>query len=189
MWVAEETDHEEEQRLIALARIDRAAFAPLYEIYALQVYRLCYRKVRNVELANDLTAAIFVRVLERLDQYRPKPGATFRGWLFTIARNVVFDEFRARRPTEPFDLSRHDRDDASRTPEQWAIHRSEMESLLDVVATLPERQQQIIHLRAAGLTTPEIATAMDTTVAAVKSAQSRAYAAIRLRLDGTDGMR
>lgn len=80
-----------EERWIAAARLDPRAFAPLYNRYALAIYRFCYRKVGDVEVANDLTAQVFVKAIERLDRYAPKPGATFRSWLFAIARNTVTD--------------------------------------------------------------------------------------------------
>src|SRR5699024_10012596 len=78
---------------IAAARDDPRAFAPLYDRYAVPIYRFCFRKVGDPDVANDLTAQIFVRAIERIDRYQARPGATFRSWLFTIARNMITDRW------------------------------------------------------------------------------------------------
>jgi DNA-directed RNA polymerase specialized sigma24 family protein len=64
---------------------------------------------------------------------------------------------------------------------------------LAVLHQIPEQHRQIIELRLAGLTTAEIAGALQLTRAAVKSAQTRAYARLRDLLAApslpTDGVR
>lgn len=170
---------EEELSWIADARKHPRHFSPLYERYATQVYRYCYRQTQNVDMANDLTAQIFVRAIERIHQYRPRPGATFSSWLFTIARNMVTDYFRRSRPTRPIEDHEMWLADTDPGPEEIAVHRSELNALLDILHQLPERQQSIIQLRLAGLTTHEIADVLNMTQSAVKSAQTRAYTSIR----------
>src|SRR5690606_31902242 len=118
-------------------------------------------------LANDLTAKIFVRALEKLHQYLPRPGATFRSWLFTIARSVITDHWRRHRPLRLVDERELALVDGDPGPEEVAVHRSEVEELRRVLDALPERQREIVELRLAGLTTNEIAAAMEMTVAGV----------------------
>jgi len=99
-----------EEAWIAAARHDPRAFAPLYDRYATAIYRFCYRKVGDPDVANDLTAQVFVKAIERLDRYQPRAGATFRSWLFAIARNTITDRWRRHRPTHPLDpVARADR--------------------------------------------------------------------------------
>lgn len=179
-----------EDRAIAAARDDRAAFAPLYDHYAMDVYRYCYRQVRDVDLANDLTSQIFLRVMDKLHLYRPHETRTFRSWLFTVARNVLRDRWRTRRLHHDVDAHRARLPDRSPGPEERAIDRLEADRLLDAVEKLSVRHREIIYLRLAGLTTSEIAEATGATVAAVKSAQSRAYAQLRQDLQSPeDGAR
>jgi len=168
-----------EDEWIAAARHDPRAFAPLYDRYALAVYRFCYRKVGDVEAANDLTAQVFVKAIERLDRYRPTPGATFRSWLFAIARNTVTDRWRRQRPTDSLDPIAHTLVDREPGPERLAIEADERRRLNAVLDTLPERQRAIVELRLAGLTTVEIMAALAMTEPAVKSAQHRAYRRLR----------
>jgi len=168
-----------EEGWIAAARHDPRAFAPLYDRYATAIYRFCYRKVGDVETANDLTAQVFVKAIERLDRYQPKPGASFRSWLFAIARNLVTDRWRRHRPTHPLDPVAHTLVDREPSPEHLAIEADRLAHLRDVLDTLPEKQRAIIELRLAGFTTTEIMATLGMTEPAVKSAQYRAYHRLR----------
>lgn len=172
---------------IAAARDDPRAFAPLYDRYAVPIYRFCFRKVGDPDVANDLTAQIFVRAIERLDRYKPRPGATFRSWLFAIARNTIVDRWRRHRPTTPLDPDLHILTDDDPGPEARAVHTDELDRLLAVLDRLPENHRDIIELRLAGLTTNEVADALGMTQSAVKSAQSRAYKRLRDLLSPPEG--
>ena len=184
---ADESHRADEARVIAAALLDPAAFAPLYVQHAPDIYRFCYVRLELRDAADDLTARVFTRAIERLHQYRPKPGATFRSWLFAIARNMLADEWRRRRDIrllpDQVDLTHDDYPG----PEAVAIHRSEMDRLRAVLASLPDRQQDVIELRMIGFSSPEIADALGISIAAVKSAQSRAYRTLKEKLSETKG--
>ena len=166
---------------IARAMGDPAAFAPLYERYVDAVFGYCYRRTSDRELAADLTGQIFAQALAALPHYRPERGAgTFRSWLFAIAHNLVIDSHRTRRPHASIDSvaarSLHDR---SPSPEDDAIANERRDALGVALRELTEGQRQIVELRLAGLTGPEIAAVLGMRLAAVKSAQFRAYARLR----------
>lgn len=161
----------------ALERVDD--FAPLYERHAMTIYRYCFNQTRDSDLANDLTAQVFVRAIERLHQYRPVRGATFRSWLFTIARNLVVDQWRRRRHVRPLNHELLDAESDSPGPEEIVVHRLQMERLIQALDSLPVRYRDIVHLRLAGLTTTEIASTLGVSESAVKSAQTRAYRRLR----------
>ncbi len=171
--------------LIAEAIADPRAFAPLYHRYVTPVYRYCYRRVSDPDLAADLTATIFTRALEALPKFqvRESGGSTFRSWLFAIAYNVVVDSHRRCRPTGqmPDDPPDHHPD-----PEDLAVHGDELSRLIAALEQLPHQHRQIIELRLAGLTSAEIANTLSLTRASVKSAQTRAYARLRDLLSHPD---
>ena len=50
--------------------------------------------------AADLTQDVLIKVMRLVPAYQRKPGETFRGWLFTVAKNECAD-FRRRRATRP----------------------------------------------------------------------------------------
>lgn len=71
-----------------------AEFAAIYQPLILRIARA--RGLQHAD-ATDVTQEVLTRVagaVERFDQ--DKPGATFRGWLYRITRNVVIDFLRHR---------------------------------------------------------------------------------------------
>lgn len=172
---------------IEAARSDPRAFTPLYERYATPIYRFCYRKVGDPDVANDLTAQIFTRAIERIDRYQPRKGATFRSWIFAIARNAITDRWRRQRPTRPLEPLIDELTDHDPGPEEHALHNDELSWLLDMLDHLPNTQRDIIELRLAGLTTAEVGDALGMSQPAVKSAQSRAYKRLRNLMTPPEG--
>jgi RNA polymerase sigma factor (sigma-70 family) len=73
-----------------LARIarDTAAFAVFYREHVAAVQRFIARRVGDPHLAADLTADVFLAVIDSADSYRPDLGDPAR-WLFGVARNVL----------------------------------------------------------------------------------------------------
>lgn len=49
---------------------------------------------RDPSVAEDLAAAVWLRVWEKRDRYRPLPGTPARAWLYGIARNLLVDYLR-----------------------------------------------------------------------------------------------
>ena len=87
--------------LVAMARMDPAAFAPLYRRYVLPIYRYCYRRLGGHEAAEDATSQVFVKALAGLGGFTE---GSFRAWLFTIADRVVTDLYRRRRPSVDLEM-------------------------------------------------------------------------------------
>lgn len=168
----------EDDAIVAAARSRPEAFAPLYEKYSVPIYRWFYRDTGDAESAADLTAQVFVQALQSLHRYQPQQSASFRSWLYTIARNLLRDSWRRYRPmSEPPELV-----DGSPGPEDIAIHRSEMEEFRSALSELPERQREIVELRLSGLSMREIAEIQDVSENAVKTAQSRAFKTLRTHM-------
>src|SRR5215208_4942805 len=91
-------------RLVALAKSDPRAFAPLYSRYFDPVYRSCYRRLGHPEAAADATSQVFAKALAALPGYRDD-APSFRSWLFAVAHNVLVDEARTRRITSTLDAA------------------------------------------------------------------------------------
>ncbi len=163
--------------LVAAAKRERSAFAPLYQRYADPVYRYCLRRLGSREAAEDATAQVFMKALAALPAYREE-SPSFRSWLFAVAHNVLVDTERAHRPSFLLEEAAAVADSAP-GPEAAALSaeaRAEVRSLLAAVA--PD-QRRVLELRLAGLTTVEIAAVLGCSPRAVRAAQFRA--ATRLR--------
>ncbi|MBM4436804.1 MAG: hypothetical protein FJ029_06135, partial [Actinobacteria bacterium] len=66
---------------------DRAALSTIYREYAELVFRYVLACVGDRATAEDVTATVFVRVMEGIGRYEPS-GAPFGAWLFRIAHNA-----------------------------------------------------------------------------------------------------
>ena len=78
---------------------DESALRDLIRRYQKPIYTMAYRMLGNVDEAEDLAQRTFIRVWKAADSY--EPTAKFSTWLFTILRNLVFNETRrrTRKPT------------------------------------------------------------------------------------------
>lgn len=83
-------EERDEATLVARAKEDRRAFAPLYHRYIDPVYRYCNRCLGDRQQAEDATSLIFTKALAAIDTCRDDAFP----WLFAIAHNVIVDARR-----------------------------------------------------------------------------------------------
>jgi RNA polymerase sigma factor (sigma-70 family) len=77
---------------------DPAAFEVFYRLHVVTVTRFVARRVADPHTVADLTAEVFLAVIDSAHTYRPGRG-TQRAWLYGVARNVIAGE-RRRAATE-----------------------------------------------------------------------------------------
>jgi RNA polymerase sigma-70 factor (ECF subfamily) len=171
---------DEDARLIAAAKADPRAFGPLYGRYVDPVYRYCLRRLGHTEAAADATAQVFAKALAALPAYRDE-APSFRSWLFAIAHNVLVDEVRARRPTVVLTVA-DDVASAEPSPEEQALTAEVGRTIRGLLGQLSPDQRQVMELRLAGLTGPEIAVTLGRSLGSVKIAQVRAISRLRTLL-------
>ncbi len=174
---------EEELELVRRARSDPRAFAPLYERYLDPIHAFCWRRLGNREAAEDATAVVFRKALERLDSFH---GGSFRAWLFTIATNTIRDIARTSHPDwAPSELDAWP--DPARGPEESAMLADERNRLIAALASLPPEWRDIVMLRLDGLTCAEVAAMLGPprTEVAVRQIHRRAMLRLRERLVST----
>jgi len=165
---------------IARARKNPAAFAPLYERYVDAVYSYCLRRISDPEHAADMTSQIFARALGAMPRYAEN-GGTFRSWLFSIAHNLLIDTYRKHRDVASLDERQqmHLLEDSAAGPEHLAVQEELRLAFRSALAQITNGQRDVVELRLAGLTGPEIAEVLGMKLAAVKSTQFRAYTRLR----------
>ncbi len=168
---------EQEQLWVEQARRgDKQAFNQLVQAYQRPVYNLTYRMLGNQQEAEDAAQETFLRAYAGLRKYSPEHK--FSTWLFSIANHHCIDRLRKRRMTWlSFDdnpVLQNLEGEAPR-PEHSALdgeQRVEVQRLLDQL--LPEYRMPLILRYWEDYSYEEIATALDLTVAAVKSRLFRA---------------
>jgi RNA polymerase sigma-70 factor (ECF subfamily) len=121
-------------------------------------------KVGDKMTAEDIVSNIFVKVLENLSKYQNR-GLPFGAWLFTVARNVLFDHYAKSNKSTDLNLYetieiKDDKEDSS------PLHRAKESELKNKVAAvinkLPERELSVVQMKFfSGLTNREIAVALD----------------------------
>lgn len=100
-----------------------------------KVYRYCYHKVNNKEVAEDITQEAFLKYLSQNTYVnRGKPLA----YLYTIARNLVIDYYR-KEDKEPLKDKLHISDDIKLLETSLVIK--------DVISQLPLEDQDLLLLR------------------------------------------
>lgn len=82
-----------EKRWLLNARTDPEAFMLFYTKYYDRVFRLCYHRVLDHDLAEDLVAETFLQAQRHLSRFRWQ-GLTMGAWLYRIALNQL--RYRAR---------------------------------------------------------------------------------------------
>ena len=151
----------DENALGTRAQADRAAFADVYDHFFRRVYNYVRYRVGDPETADDVTAQIFERTLRHLPEYDAR-RAPFAAWLFGIARNAVRDHLRHRRNSAPVSLEAIQDLPGEGTELGEQIESAQARKrILRLVATLDEREQEIVALKfGAGLTNRRIAELM-----------------------------
>ncbi len=157
---------------------DREALAELYDKYAPLIYAYLYRRVSDVQVAEDLTSDVFVRMLRaiRTEWFW---HTSFRAWLYRIAHNLAVDHFRRSGSSKEVRLGEY-LSDGLNDPEDVLERKLERERLHAAIARLTPEQQQVLSLRfGERLTAREVAEIMGKSVGAVEALQHRALVALR----------
>ena len=102
-----------------------------------KIYRYCYFKLFDKQLAQDITQETFLRFYRHEKNIRKNQELPY---LYTIAKNLCIDAFR-KKPVESLDAIS---EDAAYDPtEQWINDLT----LKTIIAKLPQDEQDILYLR------------------------------------------
>jgi RNA polymerase sigma-70 factor, ECF subfamily len=170
----------EQQLLLEQAsRADPAALGALYDQYSGKIYSYIYHRVGQVELAEDLTAQVFMRMLEAVSSGKSWQSS-FSGWLYRIAHNLVIDHYRRRGRASFVDIDDAPPISSEAEPFDVVEARLNGERIQAALSRLTDEQAEVITLRfIEGLSIAEVAALMDKTDGAVKALQYRAVLALR----------
>lgn len=166
-----------DEALAVAARDDQAAFLALYDRHAVRVGRYVTAHIPNPSDAEDVVSMVFMRALERIDQYRPERGR-FAGWLFGIARNAVREHYR--RGWRLVSLLPSITSESGPSAEDSALHRAQLGAVAAAVQNLTASQRDALALRyVAGLPYAEVGRLMGKNDEACRKLIARAIDALR----------
>lgn len=147
-----------ELAVIARAKAEPDAFTALYDHYFPRIYSYVRYRVPDAAAAADVTSQVFEQAYRHLASYDPARAA-FSTWLFTIARNALYNHTRGQKLRRWLSLDHViGKPDHAPPPEAAVIHQEAHADLLEAVARLPERERDILALKfGAALTNRRIA--------------------------------
>jgi RNA polymerase sigma-70 factor (ECF subfamily) len=169
---------------------DGAAFGILFERHARPIYNYCFRRTADWALAEDLTSATFL-VAWRARGREPLQAESALPLLFGIATNVLRNQRRslkrgreafARLPLAPVEEPDFADEAALRLSDERA-----MRQLLELVAQLPRREQDVLALcEWSELSYEDAASALGIPIGTVRSRLARGRRRLR-ELAGASG--
>jgi RNA polymerase sigma-70 factor (ECF subfamily) len=177
------TEASEEELLAAAMQYNEAALGEVYDRYEAKIYSYVYRRTGDQSLAEDLTAQVFLKMLESIRD-RKAWHSSFSGWLYRIAHNLVIDHYRRRDRQGAVDLEdapamASDLEDPVATAEM----NINAERLRAAIRRLTDEQAEVVSLRfLEGYSIAEVATLTNRTEGAIKALQYRAVATLRTML-------
>ena len=154
------------------------------------VHRYCRARLGRLpasqHAADDVAQEVCLAVLSALPGYEDR-GRPFEAFVFAIAAHKVADAQRqAMRHPVPIEQL-PDVVDAGPGPADQVVRADEAEKARDLLDLLPPAQRELLVLRVAvGLSAEETGRVLDMTAGAVRVAQHRALARLRVLAEGVE---
>lgn len=171
------------RRHLADVARDPDALEAFYRRHVVAVTRFISRRVDDPYMVADLTADVFLAIIDSADTYRPERGSVI-GWVFGVARNIVSAERRravretaatrriaGRRLLDPADIVRlEERIDAESSARR--VHQA--------LANVPDGTRRLLELVAVdGLPVADAAAALGISPIAARVRLHRARSQLR----------
>ncbi len=121
---------------------DREALGEFVETYKDRIFHTCLGYVQNTADAEDLTQEVFIKLLERIDQFRGQ--SQFSSWVIRIAINLSLNYLRDNKKR----LSQSDLTGLDIVDESVSFQEKQQikKSLRKAIYSLPERQRKVFIL-------------------------------------------
>jgi len=145
------------------------------------------RRLAAREQAEEAVSETMVRAMDMITRYEPT-SAGIDAWLFGIARNVVLETYRAGarlRPADPAGLAVKPVVAVHGDPEGAVLQTEERCLLARAFDRLSAQDQDVLELRVVcGLGAEQVGEMTGRRPGAVRTAQSRALARLRVEFEG-----
>ena len=136
--------------LVIRARRDADALGQLYERHYDRLFCYCMRRLYVREIAEDVTATVFLQVARHMPTFAGTTEQDFPYWLYAIATNEINTLVRVAKRREPLlDTVRQERlaMEAMGTGDDRGLHRLDWPVLYEAILQLKPRHQAVVVLR------------------------------------------
>ncbi len=131
---------------------DMTAFEELVTRHQHAVVGTVAKMLGSPNDAEDIAQQVFVRIWKSAKRYEPK--AKFTTWLFTITRNLVFNESRKRSRRKEVSVEEREEEFHQTVTEQHGaepdanvLHEELVGAIDEAINALPEKQRMAVILR------------------------------------------
>ncbi|TSC62570.1 MAG: RNA polymerase sigma-70 factor, ECF subfamily [Parcubacteria group bacterium Gr01-1014_48] len=177
----------EEQNMVLLIQQarggDQEAFGKLYALYFTPIYRYVYVRIGVKHDVDDITQTVFLKAWQAMARYENQ-GKPFLAWLFTIARNTVYD-YRKKKRDILFDDTPIRDESISLSPrnEEKELYDEQIILVRKALLDLSQDQQDVIALRfIEGRSYREISSLIEKSQDAVRAIASRGLRELRKKI-------
>ena len=173
-----------------LKRRDPELLDHLIEQYQFRLFRYLLHLTANRERAEDFFQETWLRVLERGHQYDGK--WKFEAWLFAIARNLVLDWHRRKKPQSidslagPGEHTEFDiKDEHGESPLDQILHAEQKSGVQQSLEKVPAIYREVLVLRfQEEMQLDEISGVTGAPISTVKSRLYRGLGALKAAMQG-----
>ena len=149
----------------------------LFEQFRIPLLRYLLSLGLNVQDAEEVIQEVFLALFQHLK--KGKRGNNLRGWIFRVAHNLAFKQFRSskskiERASVPIDEVENEFLSPAATPEQILQQAHAERQIQAVIQALPEQDRRCLYLRAEGLRYREIADTLGISLGSVANSLERA---------------
>ena len=123
---------------------DVAAAAELFDHFSVPMYRYFLARINQKETAQDLMQECFARLLRHIGQFNAEQG-NFTSWFWRIARNLLIDTYRQKKPVQSLDSMQEAGIDII-DPTERILPHVELQRILEIVKTLDSDEQELFNL-------------------------------------------
>ena len=177
-------DRDTDERLLERASSgDEAAFQVLYSRYRDLIFRFAFRQVGSAAAAEDVTHDCFLTLIREPNRFKAE-RASFRTYLYAVARNLSLKNFNNSRRESPLsDLGEEPPVAERQQPVRQVLDRELSAEVQRAIASLPPLQREaLILFEYEELSLAEVAAIVDADVGTVKGRLFRARAGLRQEL-------
>lgn len=171
--------------MLRVGKGDEQAFEELISRHQNAVIGTVAKMLGNAAEAEDIAQQVFIRLWKSAPRYKPK--AKFTTFLFTITRNLVFNESRRKSRKKEYSIDEREDDfhlqtpdSQNASPDEDLLHAELQKAVDQAINDLPEKQRLAVILRRyEGMPYDEIGTILELSIPAVKSQLFRARNTLR----------
>ncbi len=180
--------YSDEQLIARFQNGDKNAYVELVNRYRDRLINFVYNYIGDFEISQDIVQDTMVKLYQKKHYY--KEINKFSTWLYTIAKNLAFTEFRKKKQRKVTLFSQINKDDKPYdVPAKQPDIDQEIESeitnriIRKAINGLPEKFKEVVNMRDIdGLSYEEISCIIEVPIGTVKSRINRARLQLQVEL-------